>query len=217
MSQIYNILIINNFPITADAYSKTLLEKKLKNIFLNVSTAYNINNALTKINNVKYDLILIDTNLTKGESLKISSIESLKKIVKNKSSLTKIIITTSYNDNLRLINILSKLNPDGLLLKSDITKNDLQTATKTVIQGNPFYSNTINKLFRKRILQRLVLDPIDTNILVELSNGSKMGELIKLIPLTKSGIEKRKRRLKSVFKTISDRDLVLAAREKGFI
>ncbi|MFI0431386.1 hypothetical protein [Mariniflexile sp. HMF6888] len=46
-----------------------------------------------------------------------------------------------------------------------------------------------------------------------------MKELVELIPLTKSGIEKRRRILRDVFniKTDSDRELILAAKEKDFI
>ena len=46
-----------------------------------------------------------------------------------------------------------------------------------------------------------------------------MKELINIVPLTKTGIEKRKRLLKNAFKVTgkSDRDLIIEAKEKGFI
>ena len=219
MSQIYDVLIINGYPITTDALNNTLSKSSLSSIFFNVSTSSTISNSIKKIGDTCFDLIIIDTNLPKSEVSKIKSIEDLYNHIKHVSHSAKIIILTAYKDNLRLLNILRKINPDGLLLKSDITKYDLLQAAKCVIQGNPFYSNSINKLLRKKMSQTIVIDPIDTDILKELSNGSKMGELLKLIPLTKSGIEKRKRRLKSVFQTNSnsDRELVITARERGFI
>ena len=56
-------------------------------------------------------------------------------------------------------------------------------------------------------------------ILYEISNGAKMKELQNLIALTKSAIDKRRRNLKVKFNVAdgSDRDLILAAKEKGFI
>jgi hypothetical protein len=63
------------------------------------------------------------------------------------------------------------------------------------------------------------LDDLDIQLLVELANGAKMKELEQLLPLTKSGIDKRRRLLKEKLnlQSNSDRDLVLKAKEKGFI
>jgi hypothetical protein len=69
------------------------------------------------------------------------------------------------------------------------------------------------------VSQNIVLDDLDIQLLVELSNGAKMKELEQLLPLTKSGIDKRRRLLKEKLnlQSNSDRDLVLKAKEKGFI
>lgn len=219
MSQIYSVLIINSYPITTDAIENMLLHNSLAGFFFKVSSAFTISKAIEKLKENFFDLIILDTNLPKSNLPKIKSIEDLHGYIRCNCVATKTIILTSYNDNIRLLNILRKINPDALLLKSDITKYDLLQAVKLVIKDNPYYSSTLNKLLRKKISQNIIIDPIDTDILEELSNGSKMGELLKIIPLTRSGIEKRKRRLKSVFQTNSnsDRELVIKAREKGFI
>jgi DNA-binding NarL/FixJ family response regulator len=224
MSPAWNILIVNGHPITADAYKNNLLSKQKKfDLNLNLFMANNLPTALERIGEFslekKCHLLLLDTNVPMDHDRKKPSLIGFCNYIKKESLKTKIIITTSYNDNLRLLNILSKINPDGLLLKTDITCFDLLSAVKNVILGNPYYSTSVIRLLRKRISQKVILDRIDTEILKELSNGSKMVELLKLIPLTKSGIEKRKRRLKSAFQTKSnsDRELVLVAKERGFI
>lgn len=224
MSLPWNALIVNGHPITADAYKNNLsLNQDKFGLHLNLFVAYDLATALDRINEFnltqKPHLLVLDTNVPINHDQKISSFIGFCNYMKNESSTTKIIVVTSYNDNLRLMNILSKINPDSLLLKSDITCFDLLSAVKNVISGNPYYSTSVISLLRKRISQKVILDNIDTEILKELSNGSKMVELLKLIPLTKSGIEKRKRRLKNVFQTKSnsDRELVLMAKERGFI
>ena len=83
------------------------------------------------------------------------------------------------------------------------------------MKGWKFFSN--NAL--DKTSSTINLDNIDFDILTELANGAKMKDLEQIIPLTKSGIEKRKRLLKYKFKisTNSDRDLVIKAKEKGYI
>lgn len=217
-----NIFIINEHPITALAYKNVLISNHA-NVKLNLYISNSIFSTIRKFNqnnsDFKYHLILLDTNLTFCENDKINSLEKLCLYIKDKSPKTKIIITTAFKDNLRLINIISKINPDGVLVKSEITNLDLSLAIEQTMSGNPYYSITVIKLLRKKISQKVVLDTIDTEILKELSNGSKMMELLKFIPLTKSGIEKRKRRLKQIFhtKTNSDRELIISAKQQGFL
>ena len=219
MEKKYNLLVVNRYPITAEVYKDIISNQSFESFNSNVSVANTLCCASEKVSDAVYDLLLLDTNLFENEANEVYTFQSFKTLINNKNPLIKIIVITSYTDNLKLLNILNQINPDGLLLKSDITKYDLRSSIKTVCSGNPFYSNSINKLLRKKVSQNVILDIIDTNILKELSNGSKMAELLSLIPLTKSGIEKRKRRLRSIFQTSSssDRELVITAREKGFI
>lgn len=75
------------------------------------------------------------------------------------------------------------------------------------------------KLLRDQIVNDFVLDNYDRKILYELSIGKRMKDLPKLIPLSIAGIEKRKRNLKRMFnvKKMDDRELLISAKEKGFI
>jgi hypothetical protein len=75
------------------------------------------------------------------------------------------------------------------------------------------------KLLRDQIVNDFVLDNYDRKILYELSIGTRIKDLPKLIPLSIAGIEKRKRNLKRMFnvKKMDDRELLISAKEKGFI
>ena len=63
------------------------------------------------------------------------------------------------------------------------------------------------------------LDKIDRQLLYEMSIGTKMKELPTIIPMSMAGIEKRKKHLKVIFEVDEndDRELILKAKEKGFI
>ncbi|MFL0087526.1 DNA-binding response regulator, partial [Tenacibaculum maritimum] len=64
-----------------------------------------------------------------------------------------------------------------------------------------------------------IIDDLDRKILYELSIGTKMKNLPDVVPLSITAIERRKREIKKMFSisSLDDRDLILTAREKGFI
>ena len=189
----------------------------------NIESATSIDETVALINNSvpqnRFDIVLLDISLPDGNTTKMHSGEDLGLFIKSKLPDVKVIAITALNDTVRLLNIIKKLNPHGLLIKSDTDGEVLTTASKNVIKGRDYYSHSIVELFKKRVSQNIVLDDIDIQLLIELSNGAKMKELLELLPLTKSGIEKRRRLLKEKLKvkSNSDRDLVLKVKEMGFI
>jgi len=123
------------------------------------------------------------------------------------------------NNNIRLINILKRLEPQGHCSKSDLDSRTLFFAILKILNNERFFSHSVNELLNNRIINDIYLDHIDILLLKELGNGAKSLELRKLIPLTKSGIDKRKRVLRNKFEinSSSNRDLVLMAKSMGFI
>jgi len=112
---------------------------------------------------------------------------------------------------------MTKKNWEDILCLSKC--NDFVNAFRSIREGGTFYTETIRKLIRKTNSRNLHLDAIDIKILYEISNGAKMKELLELIPLGKSAIEKRRRMIKENFadRNMSDRTMILKAKEKGFI
>ena len=165
------------------------------------------------------DIIFLDIKLPPSEKEQMFSGEDLGVLIKELLPNSKIIISTTYNDNFRIHNIIKNLNPDGFLIKNDITPEELIAAIKTVINDPPYYSQTVVKLLRKHVSNNLILDKIDRQLLYEISNGTKMKQLPLVIPLSIAGIEKRKRHLKQIFEVegLGDKGLVHIAKEKGFI
>ena len=225
MNQTFNVLIIDDHQIIIDTYTNALnfISKNDTNVNFNISQALDCKIAHDRIVQASkkkdIDLVFLDIQLPTYTSNKLYSGESIGLVIKQHLPNAKIFICTSINDNYRLNKIFKTIKPEGFLIKSDIVFKDLVIAIQTVIANACFYSYTIIDLMRKRITDDMNLDDNDILLLRELSNGAKMKELMQLIPLTKSGIEKRKRLLKEKFKIAnnSDRELVLAAKVKGYI
>ena len=74
-------------------------------------------------------------------------------------------------------------------------------------------------MLRMQVSNDFILDDIDRKILYELSLGAKTKELPSIVMLSINAIEKRKRHLKHIFeiKNADDRELIVIAKEKGFI
>ena len=221
-----SVLLVDDHPIIINAYKTALIHYSDVNseYIFNIENAINCDEALIKINSFftskkQLEVVFLDIRLPKSNDNKILSGEDLALKIKALLPKTKIIISTTLNDNYRLHSLIKNINPIGLLVKNDINSNDLINAINDVLNNKPHYSKTVIKLMRKQVSNEILLDDIDRKLLYEISLGTKMKELPKILPLSLAGIEKRKRRLKQIFDTqsSSDKELLSVAKEKGFI
>jgi DNA-binding NarL/FixJ family response regulator len=225
MKRVYKVLLIDDHPIILEVYKMALKNASLSigNATFEIETAQNSDIALQKIaiasKSDGYDIIFLDIKLPPSIDGKILSGEDIGVKINQLLPNSKIIISTTFNDNYRVQNILKNVNPDGFLIKNDIDTEELIEAIKTVIFDPPYYSKSVIKLLRKQISSDYLLDKIDRQLLYELSIGTKMKDLPNVIPMSIAGIEKRKRQLKEMFNVQEneDRELILKAKEKGFI
>jgi len=220
--QKHSVLIIDDHPLIAEVYENALLNLATKSneyefAITIVNTCDKAIESIRKANAI--DLIFLDINLPKSTDEEFLSGEDLGIEIRKLLPETKIIVSTTYNDNYRIHNILKSINPDGFLIKNDINRKDLVTAIETVLEGTPSFSKTVLNILRTHINHDFFVDKIDRDILYELSIGTKMIDLPSVIPLSKGGIESRKRKLKENFniENEDDKALVQLAKEKGFI
>lgn len=216
-------LLADNCPLICETY-KDIISRIDSNHCFNVDITYNCDGAFDIIKRTieketSLNFVILDLKLLPSENRKILSGEDLGVFVRKLLPNTKIIISTECNDNYRIHNIFKSLNPEGFLIKRDLTAEELKNAINNVINNIPYYSKTVLKLLRKEISNDFSLDSIDRQILYEISIGSKMKDMPNYIPLSVASIEKRKRHLKKIFnvKDKGDRELILIAKEKGFI
>lgn len=225
MKKKVHVLIVDDHPLIIEAYKSALsvVASKLKNYSFFINTAFDCETAFEKITNAvnseTLDLIFLDISLPPSKKLNILSGEDLGIKINELLPNSKIIISTTYNDNYRLYGIFKNVNPDGFLIKSDITSNRLVKAIEKVIKRPPYYSESVLQLIRQQASVGYVLDSVDRQMLYELSIGTKMKDLPMIIPLSIGALEKRKRKIKEVFEITGkeDRDLMIIAKEKGFI
>ncbi|MEP0262339.1 DNA-binding response regulator [Dokdonia sp.] len=225
MKRAVNILIIEDHQLIIDVYKNAITQvmKELGNTNFSIEISKTCISAYQKIKNAfakkEIDIVFLDIQVPKDIENNIMSGEDLGIKIRKSLPDAKIIVITSLLSNLRLSNILKSINPDGFLVKNDITFDDLVNALKLVLDQQTFYSQKIINLLRKKMHSDLTLDQYDIRLLHELSNGARMKDLLMILPFSKAGIEKRKRLLKVNFDVDheGDRELILKAKENGFI
>lgn len=222
-----NVLIIEDHPLIVDGYKKSLKQLESESEYqFNIQEARNCNDAYSIIKKYRQtetllDIAFLDIRIPPSSDGLILSGEDLGKKIKEMLPETKILVSTTFNNPYRIHNIMVNLDPMALLIKSDLTPDDLFTVILNVIDNIPYYTKTVLQILRKTTSSNIILDKTDRKLLYELSIGTMTKDLPKILNLSLGGIERRKRQLRDKFNIVSsrnnDKDLLLTAKEKGFI
>ncbi|MFD0864060.1 response regulator [Sungkyunkwania multivorans] len=223
MKKKLSVLIIDDHPMIIEGYQNSLLALKSEGFSFSYETANDCDEAIRKIDEAAgsdtFDVMLVDINLPASSDGDITSGEDIVVYARPLFPNTKFIILTMYNENHRLHNILRSCDPDGLLIKSDLTSNELAKAFKEVLNDPPYYSHTVDKYLRKAMRNNFALDDVNRKIIYYLSQGIKTKNLTTHVGLSLSAIEKRKSQIKALFGIESgdDERLLEEARKRGFV
>ena len=218
-----NILMVDDHPIIIEGYQNVLMATKEDDQTLLIDTANNCDTAQIMItraaDGTPYDVCFFDISLPASEDGRYTSGEDLALLTKKLLPDAKIIILTMFNESYRIHNIIKEINPDGFLIKSDLTSMELADAFQQIIKYPPYYSSTVSNYIKKTITSEIYVDDINRKILHLLSQGIKTRSLNEYISLSTSAIEKRKKQLKLLFsvKDGKDETLLQQAREKGYL
>ena len=223
-NQELKILMVDDHPMIIEGYMHTLMATKKESQLLEIDIASDCDSALKAIQKAKnigvpYDIFFFDISIPASSDGLYQSGEDLAKRVRMVQPGAKIVILTMFEEVYRIHDIIRTINPEGFLIKSDLTSSELASAFQAIQNNPPFYSGTINKVLRKSLHNPVALDLINHKMLHLLSLGVKTKDLVKHLDLTLSAIEKRKKSLKELFFVDDGKDetLINIAKEKGYI
>lgn len=218
------ILMVDDHPMIIEGYQNTLLATRKSNQQLDIDIANDCEMANTLIlkssNSTKpYDICFFDISLPASNDGLITSGEDLAKIARVYLPDAKVVILTMFNESFRVHNIIKEINPDGMLIKSDLTSSELAEAFQSILVNPPYYSSTVSNFLKTSSTSDIYVDEINRKILYLLSQGVKTKSLREYIDLSMSAIEKRKKQLKLLFDIEDGKDetLLNEARTKGFL
>ncbi len=224
MAETIKILMIDDHPMIIEGYQNTLLFSKKDSQELVIDIANNCDEAVSYMDKsiekgLPYDVLFVDISLPPSTDGLMSSGEDLAEYARSILPNAKIIVLTMFNESFRIHNIIKTIDPEGFLIKSDLTSSELASAFQAVLNNPPFYSGTVNSHIRKTITSDIVIDEKNRKILHLLSQGVKTKNLAAHLDISLSAIEKRKKQLRELFSVDDGQDetLINNARKKGFV
>lgn len=214
-----SILMIDDHEPILEGY-KTILKSKTT-FKMKIAFAKDCDQAIHRIVKSKisnpYDVIFLDIQLPQSADGKYTSGEDLAFFIKEELPKTKIIVLTMFNEAYRLLNIISNIPCNAILVKSDVVGKTIVNALEKVLLGGEYFSKTV-KIVKSQIIEyNEKLDENDRRILYFLNKGLSTKELPKHIELSLSAIEKRKRSMKQMLNVSNNSQLLEEAKKRGLL
>lgn len=221
MTSPINILIVDDHPFIIQAYRNALDKYSQQGYEFIVTQANSCKTGYESIMEAitPFDVAFFDISMPEYAEKGIYSGEDLAALIKNEMPGCKIILLTMHTELLKINNIIKNINPSGLIIKNDLTFDELIYAFDRIINNESYYSQTVIKLVGQAQYNNIELDAFDKQILFHLSKGVKTKDLPLYIPLSLSAIEKRKLNIREILEVPggSDIDLINEAKTKGVI
>lgn len=221
MTNPIHILIVDDHPFIIQAYRNALDKYSQQGYEFVVTQANNCKTGYESIMEAAtpFDVAFFDISMPEYAEKGIYSGEDLAALIKTEMPDCKIILLTMHTELLKINNIIKNINPSGLVIKNDLTFDELIFAFDKIIKDERYYSQTVIKLVGQAQYNNIELDAFDKQILFHLSKGVKMKDLPQYIPLSLSAIEKRKLHIREILEVTggSDIDLINEAKTKGVI
>ncbi|WP_044402060.1 response regulator [Lacinutrix sp. Hel_I_90] len=218
------ILMTDDHPMIIEGYQNTLLATKKESQNLIIDVASNADESIKAIKysidtKKPYDIYFFDVSIPASSDGRYQSGIDLAAYVNDRSPQSKVIILTMFEEAYRITKILNEINPEGFLIKSDLTASELSSAFQRVLNHEVFYSSTVNTTIRKMQPYKIDIDSINHEILYLISTGIKTKDIAKHVNMSLSAVEKRKKQLKIIFAVDDGKDetLMEEAKSKGFI
>jgi len=218
----YHTLIIDDHPTQVKTY-KDIFNLVKHNLDLKFYACYDLEDAYDFIQQddaAKHiDLVLLDLNLPACPKHNIHSGADLAEMIRQDIPQAKLCFLTSHHEAFVLYDIYTQYQPQGVLIKSDFTGQDLEHFFKAILQDKKFFTPTFQKAQQKVIKSEVFIESYNRKILTKLAEGYPSKDLPGILDISLSAINKRKARLKIFFNTENQADsyMVLKARELGFI
>jgi DNA-binding NarL/FixJ family response regulator len=222
MSKKMNIVIVDDHPFIIEGYKNAINNYGGSGYEFNITQANDCKSAydiITDPATVPFDIAFFDISMPAYEEKGIHSGEDLAMLIQNVMPACKVILLTMHTELLKINSILKNINPNGLIIKNDLTFDELLIAFDKILKNDNYYSQTVVKLISQSQNDSFDIDPFDKQILYHLSKGIKTKDIPSYVPLSLSAVEKRKLNLKEMLdvKGSSDVELITEAKNKGLI
>ncbi|WP_026714795.1 response regulator [Flavobacterium daejeonense] len=216
-----NILIVDDHPFIIQGYKNAITRYNPNAYEFAIAEAKDCQSAFDLITNpdtAVFDIAFLDISMPSYEEKELYSGEDLAKLILQYMPDCKIVMLTMFTEFLKLKTLINNVSPRGLVIKNDLTFDELLIAFDKVIKDEIYYSKSILEMLSSHD-NSIEIDLFDKQILFHLSKGTKIHDIPQFVPISLNAIESRKENLKELLGVVDgeDSDLVRAAKNKGLI
>jgi len=217
-----NILIVDDHPFIIQGYKNAITRYRPNEFEFLIDQAKDCQSGYEVIVNPEspsFDIAFLDISMPTYEAKGIFSGEDLAKLLMEHMPNCKIILLTMYNEILQIKTIIKTINPIGLVIKNDLTFDELLFAFEKVINNEKYYSQAILEMISQLEHVPIEIDQFDKKILFQLSKGTKLVDIPQYVPISSSAIQRRMDDMKVLLKLkdASVEELVKEAKSKGLL
>lgn len=219
MKQVLHVLAIDDHAVVLQGYLSIFrqLENAFTIDFKNAADCKSGHDIITRNLSNPFNIAVLDYSIPAYPELDLHSGEDVAAMIRREMPGCKIIMMTMHREFEILGRIIQNIAPEGFINKSDCSTDELTEGFRAVLDGDKFYSPII-KNYMTRLEKGIMLEELDLRILNLLAKGIKNKNLVKYIPLSESGIEKRKYRIKRLLEVEGDDEVLISkARQLGYI
>lgn len=215
-----NILIVDDHPFIIEGYKNAITRYNPHQYEFLISQAHDCKSGYDLIEGEQapeFDIAFLDISMPAYEEKDIFSGEDLAKLILKKMPSCKVVLLTMYTELLKIKTIIRTIKPNGLIIKNDLTFDELLFALDKVMKNDKYYSQSVQKIINQSPHNSIEIDEFDKQILFHLSKGTPVYDMPQYIPISLNEIERRRVSLKELLKVRSgsDEELVKEAKSKG--
>jgi DNA-binding NarL/FixJ family response regulator len=215
------VLIVDDHPFILVGYKNTINRYIPGQFEFEYEEAKDCRSAYEIITNLEtgiFDFAFLDISMPPYHEKGILSGEDLAIVLHQRMPECKIIILTMYTEILKIRNIITAINPSGLIIKNDLDFKELIFGFDKIMNNEIYYSESIKKMMEIENIEIPEIDVIDKQILFHISKGTEPEDFIKYIPLSAESIEIRRKRLKKLLiDEGTDSEMIQRAKRLGLL
>lgn len=216
-----NILIVDDHPFIIQGYKNVINLFPNKKISFTFIEAIDCKTGYETITNsdIQFDIAFLDISMPVYEEKNIETGEDLAKIIKEIMPDCKIVMLTMHSESLKVLSIIEEINPIGLVIKNDLTFDQMILALTTILKGEKYYSESVITFLNQQQQEKIYVDVIDRQILHYINKGIDSDDIPLYITISSSNVKMRKQRMKDHLNISesSDLEFIKVAKDKGML
>jgi DNA-binding NarL/FixJ family response regulator len=211
------LLVDDHIPITD--FLEQILQRLQKPVQVVIANSLEIAYHTIFDNHLEppFELIFLDISMPTYLEKNVNNGEDMAKLIRSVFPTIKIIFITGYYKNNQLDRIIKNINPEGIIDKMDIKIEEFLKAVNSIHEGKSYKSNSILASINKYYENTSCFDTIDLQIINLIKQGITTKNIPDYLPLTISGIHKRKQKIKELLgiELGNDEDIIMECRIRG--